>query len=67
MGKTNSEWHREHRMPTNPTKKQRAEWHYQHALNCGCRGLTPSITSLLVSQGYEVPKVRAAGDAARTS
>ncbi|MDB5538717.1 MAG: hypothetical protein JWQ89_444, partial [Devosia sp.] len=56
MGKMNMQWHHDHRMPDNPSKQQRAEWHYQHALNCGCRTLTPSITSLLVSQGYEVPR-----------
>ena len=58
MGKINAEWHQAHRMPTNPSKQQRAEWHYQHALNCGCRELTPSITSLLVSEGYEIPRDR---------
>ena len=56
MGKINAEWHQAHRMPANPTRKQRAEWHYEHARHCGCRALTPSITSLLVSQGYEIPK-----------
>ena len=56
MGKINAEWHEQHRMPANPTKQQRAEWHYEHALHCGCRTLTPAITSLLVSHGFEVPK-----------
>jgi hypothetical protein len=42
-------------MPQNATKKQRAEWHYAHAQNCGCRALTPSIVSLLKSQGLDVP------------
>ena len=55
MGKINAEWHRANRMPANPTKKQRAEWHYAHAQACGCRALTPSIVSLLKSQGFEVP------------
>jgi hypothetical protein len=62
LGKINSEWHREHRMPANATKQQRAAWHYEHAQHCGCRALTPSITSLLVSEGYEIP--RRAGEAA---
>ncbi len=56
MGKINAEWHLANKMPANPTKKQRAEWHYEHAKHCGCRALTPSIVSLLVSQGFEVPK-----------
>lgn len=61
MGRINAGWHREHRMPASPTRKQRAELHYRHALGCGCRALTPSITSLLVSEGYQVPQPRAAG------
>ncbi len=56
MTKINAEWHKANRMPANPTRKQRAEWHYEHARNCGCRALTPSIVSLLVSQGFEVPR-----------
>src|SRR5690606_2753672 len=34
MGKVNAEWHNAHKMPTNPTEQQRAEWHYFHAINC---------------------------------
>ncbi len=56
MTKINAEWHKANRMPANSTRKQRAEWHYEHARNCGCRALTPSIVSLLVSQGFEVPR-----------
>ena len=56
MGKINAEWHRTHVMAKNPTDKQRAEWHYEHALHCGCREITPSIAVLLKAQGYEVPK-----------
>ena len=56
MGKINAEWHRAHVMPKNPTEKQRADWHYEHALNCGCRAITPSIAALLEAQGYDVPK-----------
>jgi hypothetical protein len=55
MGKINRDWHEANRMPQNATKKQRAEWHYAHAQNCGCRALTPSIVSLLKSQGLDVP------------
>jgi hypothetical protein len=56
MGKTNAEWHKAHRMPEKATKAQRAQWHYEHARNCGCRALTPSIVALLQSQGYDVPE-----------
>ena len=56
MGKTNRDWHEAHRMPKNPTEAQRAQWHYEHALNCGCREIRLSIAALLIAQGYEVPK-----------
>lgn len=42
-------------MPKNPTPQQRAEWHYEHALHCGCREITPSIAALLKEHGFEVP------------
>ena len=56
MGKTNAERHLAHRMPKNPTPKQRAEWHYEHALHRGCREITPSIAELLKAQGYKMPR-----------
>lgn len=56
MSKINAEWHLANKMPVNPTKRQRAAWHYEHARQCGCHALTPSIVSLLVSQGFEVPR-----------
>ena len=55
MGKINVSWHEAHKMPDNPSEQQRAEWHYGHALNCGCRKLTPSIQALLDSHGYTLP------------
>ena len=59
MGKINAEWHRSHLMPKNPTDRQRAEWHHEHALHCGCRAITPSIATLLRAQGFDVPDAAA--------
>jgi hypothetical protein len=56
MGKINAEWHRANIMPKNPTDKQRAAWHYEHAIHCGCRAVTASIAALLRDNGYKVPK-----------
>jgi hypothetical protein len=42
-GKLNAEWHRAHRMPKNPTAKQRLEWHVAHAEACGCRELSAAM------------------------
>lgn len=55
MGKLNRAWHETHRMPANPTSLQRAQWHYEHALNCGCRVLTPSIQAQLARHGLRLP------------
>ena len=58
MGTINRAWHEAHRMPKNPTPAQRAAWHFDHACNCSCREITPSIAELLKAQGYEVPTSR---------
>ena len=55
MGKINVSWHETHKMPDNASEQQRAEWHYGHALNCGCRKVTPSTQELLDSHGYSLP------------
>jgi hypothetical protein len=47
MGKINEKWHRAHRMPKNPTAKERLDWHMAHAKACGCRELTPSALARL--------------------
>jgi hypothetical protein len=35
--KINKEWHEKNRMPKNPTREQRVEWHIAHVANCACR------------------------------
>lgn len=52
MGRINAAWYEAHKMPPKPTEAQRAAWHYEHALNCGCRAVTPSIAALLEAHGY---------------
>jgi hypothetical protein len=56
MGQINAEWHRGHLMPKRPSRHERAEWHFEHALHCGCRAITPSIAALLRQEGFDVPK-----------
>lgn len=43
----NAEWHRQHKMPKNPTVQQRIDWHLAHQQNCGCR---PSFPEKLKEQ-----------------
>jgi hypothetical protein len=56
MGKINNEWHQAHPMPKNPSEAERAAWHYEHAQNCTCRAVSPSIARLLREHGYEPPR-----------
>jgi hypothetical protein len=56
MGKINAEWHAAHVMPKNATEADRARWHYEHALNCGCRLPTASILALMAAHGYKLPE-----------
>lgn len=55
MGKINAEWHAAHVMPKNPTDAQRAEWHYEHALHCGCRQPSVATVALMEAHGYKLP------------
>jgi hypothetical protein len=41
--KVNETWHNAHRMPANPSRAQRVEWHAAHALACGCRPVPRSL------------------------
>lgn len=60
MGKVNAGWHKFHVVPKNPTDHHRAEWHFEHALHCRCREITPSIAMLLKANGFTIPKAQAA-------
>ncbi len=39
----NAEWHKQHRMPKNPTFEERMRWHVEHAKQCGCRPMPAKI------------------------
>jgi hypothetical protein len=43
----NAEWHKSHRMPKNPTLKQRLAWHEAHEKNCACRPMPTKLRALL--------------------
>lgn len=43
----NAEWHKSHRMPKNPTLKQRLAWHKAHEKNCACRPMSAKLRALL--------------------
>lgn len=43
--KPNADWHRAHRMPVNPTRQQRIEWHAGHSVACGCRPVPAELAA----------------------
>ena len=43
----NKDWHLSHKMPQNPTLKERVEWHVEHAKVCNCRKMPDSIKELI--------------------
>ncbi|WP_168172415.1 hypothetical protein [Cellvibrio sp. PSBB023] len=43
MKKLNAEWHRNNKMPTNPTLEQKLEWHLAHTKYCACRPMPQSL------------------------
>ena len=51
--KVNGEWHRSHRMPVNPTRAQRVEWHAEHEKVCGCRPVPPRLVDEVKALGWK--------------
>lgn len=43
----NAEWHKNNKMPKNPTQEQRIKWHIQHQANCKCRQMPEKLKKLI--------------------
>jgi len=43
----NKNWHEKHRMPKNPTLKDRVEWHKEHKKYCNCRPIPEKLIKLM--------------------
>lgn len=41
----NRGWHEAHRMPKNPTREERVEWHAEHAAACSCRPIPSGLAA----------------------
>lgn len=46
--KLNKEWHLGNKMPKNPTKEQRLQWHIEHSQNCHCREMSEKLKAEVV-------------------
>jgi hypothetical protein len=51
QSRINAEWHAEHRLPRNARLEERVEWHIEHAQQCGCREIPPSIAAVIDRRG----------------
>jgi len=47
----NKGWHAAHVMPPNATREQRIAWHAEHAAECGCRPVPPSLQAEVKALG----------------
>ncbi|MFT3828316.1 MAG: hypothetical protein QM691_01290 [Opitutaceae bacterium] len=47
LPRLNADWHRQNKMPKNPSLAQRTAWHEAHAKVCGCRPMPDSIAAAL--------------------
>lgn len=45
--KLNAEWHKQHRMPKNPSLAERIKWHEEHRKHCACRDVPDSLKPYL--------------------
>ena len=52
----NRDWHEKHKMPKNPTEKERLEWQIGHAEHCDCRP-TPEWVKAEMKKGKAVHKL----------
>ncbi len=39
----NKKWHKENRMPNNPSLEDRVVWHLEHQKNCSCRPIPEEL------------------------
>jgi len=53
-GKINKEWHLKHRMPKNPSQKERLKWHLEHSKHCSCRPIPEKLAEEMKKMGFKV-------------
>jgi hypothetical protein len=48
----NAKWHKKHKMPKNPSAKQRIKWHLAHAKHCDSRPIPEKLLTLIEKGGF---------------
>ncbi len=49
----NKEWHAKHKMPKNPSDKEKIQWHLEHEKNCSCRVMSETLRKKMKELGFE--------------
>ena len=51
-------WHKENKMPKNPSLEERIKWAIGHAGNCGCRPIPKSLLPKIEKRKLTVLKTK---------
>lgn len=51
-------WHKENKMPKNPSLEERIKWTICHAKNCGCRPIPESLLLEIKKRKLTVAKAK---------
>jgi hypothetical protein len=55
----NEQWHKQNRMPKNPTIEQRIKWHLEHQKACDCREIPKKLQEEIVKRKNKPKKKNA--------
>jgi len=51
-------WHKENKMPKNPSLDERVKWAIGHAENCACRPIPESLSVEFKKRKLTVPEIK---------
>ncbi|HLN77156.1 MAG TPA: hypothetical protein VK204_08930 [Nocardioidaceae bacterium] len=54
----NRDWHLAHVLGSKAPMDRRVEWHLEHARECGCGPIPPSVKAEIRARGMDVPEGR---------
>ncbi len=52
--KLNVDWHKNNKMPKNPSIDERIKWHLAHVKNCECRPIEGKILEEINKRGMKI-------------
>jgi hypothetical protein len=54
----NREWHLAHKLDRHANMDERIDWHVNHAANCSCRPIPPTVIAEMERRGLLAPTPR---------